>query len=104
MHAKVVTIDVCGDGHGFEKANKELVDLLVMELLKDFGSECEVLSHSSRLVVATEHYYVARVVKLNFMQKIYQQATHYYTYLKTEKEAANLEREDTSINIVAKEK
>ena len=104
MHAEIVTVDIGGDWHSFKASNEELVDLLIMELLKDFGSECEVLSHSTRLVVATEHDYIARVVKLNFMQKIYQQATHYYTYLKTEKEAANLEREDTSVNIVAKEK
>ena len=36
VHAKVVSVDVGGDGHGLEAGDEELVDLLIVELLKDF--------------------------------------------------------------------
>ena len=47
MHAKVVSIDVGSDGHGLETANKLLVNLLIVKLLKDFRAERKVLSHCS---------------------------------------------------------
>ena len=87
MHAKVVTIDVCGDGHGFEKANKELVDLLVVELLKYFGSESEMLCHGTRLMVAPEHDHLSRVVQLQAEQK-----------------HADFQRENSPVYVVAQEK
>ena len=64
MHAKVVTIDVCGDGHGFEEANKELVDFLVVELLQDLLPEREMLSHGARLVIAAQQENFIRSLKL----------------------------------------
>ena len=62
MHAKVVPIDICGDGHGFKQANEKLVNFLVMELLQDLLPEREVLGHGAWLVIPAEHDHVARVV------------------------------------------
>ena len=47
MHAKVVPIDICSDGHGFKQANEKLVNFLVMELLQYLLPEREVLGHGA---------------------------------------------------------
>ena len=87
MHAKVVAIDIGCDGHGLEQADEELVDLLIVELLQDLRSECKVLSHSTRLVVTSEHDNVAWEVELE-----------------AEEEDGDFEGEDASVNVVAQEK
>ena len=87
MHAKVVTIDVCGDGHGFEEANKELVDFLVVELLQDLLPEREMLSHGARLVIAAQHDHISRVVELQ-----------------AEEKDAHLQRKNTAVHIITQEK
>ena len=45
MHAKIVTVNISGDGHGLEAADEVLVDFLVVELLQDLGAEGEMLGH-----------------------------------------------------------
>ena len=87
MHAKVVAIDIGCDGHGLEQADEELVDLLIVELLQDLRPEREVLSHGTRLVVASEHDDVAWVVELE-----------------AEEEDGDFEGEDTPVDVVAQEK
>ena len=87
MHAKVITVDVSSDRHRFEALDEEVVDVLIMELLKDFRPEGEVLCHGTRLVVSSEHYHVAWEV-----------------YLQAEEEDTDFEGEDTTINVVTKEK
>lgn len=87
MHAQVVAIDVGCDRHAFETADEELVDFLVVELVQDLSSEREVLSHSTRLVISAQHNHVLGVSELE-----------------AEKENADFEREDTSVNVISKEK
>jgi len=64
VHAKVVSIDVSGDGHGFEATDEELVNFFVVELLKDFRAEGEVFRHCARLVISAKHDNVAGIVQL----------------------------------------
>ena len=87
MHAKVVAIDIGCDGHGFEQADEQLVDLLIVELLQDLRPEREVFSHGTRLVIASEHDDVARVVELE-----------------AEEEDGDFEGEDAPVDVVAQEK
>ena len=87
MHAEIVTVDIGGDWHSFKASNEELVDLLIVELLQDLRSEREVLSHGTRLVVASEHDDVARVVELE-----------------AEEEDGDFEGEDSPVDVVAQEK
>ena len=86
MHAKVVTIDISGDGHGLEALDEQLVDLFVVELLKDLGAEGEMLSHGSRLVIASKHDNVTWVVQLE-----------------AEKEDADFKGEDAAIDVITEE-
>lgn len=86
MHAKVVSIDIGGDGHGFEAADESLVDVLIVEFLKDLRSEREVLCHSSGLVVTSEHNDVLGVVQFE-----------------AEKENAHFKREDATIDVISQE-
>ena len=65
MHAKIVSVDIGRDWHGLEAADESLVDVLIVELLKDLRSEREVLCHSSGLVVTSEHNDVLGVVQLH---------------------------------------
>ena len=58
-----------------------------MELLKYFGSESEMLSHGSRLMVAPEHDHLSRVVQF-----------------KAEQKHAHLQRKNSPVNVVAQEK
>ena len=58
-----------------------------MELLKYFGSESEMLSHCSRLMVAPEHDHLSRVVQF-----------------KAEQKHAHLQRKNSPVNVVAQEK
>lgn len=64
MHAKIITVDIGSNGHGFEETNEQLVNLLIVELLQDLRAESEVLSHGARLVISTQHDNVTRVVEL----------------------------------------
>jgi len=86
VHAKVVTVDVGGDGHRLEALDEHVVDLLVLELLEDLGAESEMLGHRSRLVVASQHGHVSREVDLE-----------------AKEEDADLEREDAAIYVVSQE-
>lgn len=86
VHAKVVPVDIGSDGHGFEALDEKLVDLLIVELLKDFRPESEMLRHRARLVVAAEHDDLAGIVELE-----------------AEEEDADFKRENTAIDVVAKE-
>ena len=65
MHAQVVTVDIGGDGHGFERVDELFIDVLLLEFLEDFASEGKVLSHGSGLVVAAQHDHLFREVKLH---------------------------------------
>lgn len=51
MHGQIL-VNEAGEGHGVKTFHDELVDFLVV-LLKDFGSEGEMLSHVSTLVVSS---------------------------------------------------
>ena len=64
MHAKIITINVGCDGHRFEALDEELIDFLIVELLQDFRSECEVLCHGARLMITSQHHNLAWVVQL----------------------------------------
>ena len=64
MHAEVIAVHICSDGHGVKTRNESLVNVFILELLQDFGAEGEVLGHGAGLVVATEHDYVAGEVNL----------------------------------------
>ncbi len=65
MHAKVVAIDIGTDGHSLEAFDELLVYfLIVVEFLQDFLSECKVLGHGSRLVIAAEHDHITGEVEL----------------------------------------
>ena len=86
MHAKVVTIDISGDGHGLEALDEQLVDLFVVELLEDLGAEGEMLSHGSRLVIASKHDNVTWVVQLE-----------------AEEEDADFKGEDAAIDVITEE-
>ena len=86
MHAKIVTVDISCDWHCLEALNEQLIDLLIVELLEDLRSEGEMLSHRTRLVVTAEHDDLARVVQLE-----------------AEEEDTDLQGEDASVNIIAKE-
>jgi len=86
MHAKVVTVDVGSNRHGFEAFNKEIVDMFVVELLQDLLTERKVLRHGSRLVIATQHHHIFWEVDLE-----------------AEEEDTNFERKDSTINIVSEE-
>ena len=86
MHAKIVSIDIRSDRHGFEQFDEEFIDLFIMELLQDLRSESEVLRHSTRLVISAKHDHITRIIQLQ-----------------TEEENADFKGEDASVNIIAKE-
>ena len=86
MHAKIISIDIRSDRHGFEALDEHFINLLIVELLKYFGPERKMFRHGARLMISSQHDNLAWIVKLE-----------------AEEEDADFEGENAPINVVTEE-
>ena len=85
MHCQIFLRNVAPDRHIIKNIHEKLIDLKIIAL-QNLISERESLSHISRLVVTSQHDNVAGEVLFD-----------------CEKQNANFDSEDTTIDVISKE-
>ena len=86
MHCQIFLRYVAADRHVIKNVHEKLIDLKI-KALQNLISEREGLSHIARLVVTSQHDNVAREILFD-----------------CEKKNANLNSEDTTVDVISKEK